>query len=70
MHAFPACFDTLSVNGIHQDLRSPQASVGVEQCLESYSNVVTLYQDSYLLMSMLNLFSEGRGLCFCCREWI
>lgn len=52
-----ACFYALSVNGVYEDLSSPQASAGVGKCLAVYKNIVTLYQQSYLLISKL-LLSE------------
>lgn len=44
------CFYTLSVNGVYEDLRFPQASTGVEQCLGVYNNIASLQQDSYLII--------------------
>lgn len=46
-----ACFYVLSINGVYEDLSSPQASAGVEQCLAVYNNIVTFNQQSYLLIS-------------------
>ena len=44
------CFYTLSINGVYEDLRYPQASNGVEECLAVYNNIAALHQDSYLIM--------------------
>ena len=55
------CFYSLSINGVYEDLRLPQASTGVEQCLAVYNNIVTLEQNSYLLMRK---FNECVGLIF------
>ncbi len=48
-----ACLYNLAINGVYEDLTNPLASNGVEQCLETYNNVVTLNQDSYMRMSKL-----------------
>ena len=45
-----ACFPSLSINGVFEDLRIPQASSGIEQCLAVYNNLVTLQRDAYLLV--------------------
>lgn len=52
-----ACFYGLFVNGVSEDLNFPQASTGVQQCLTVYNNIVTLRQDSYLLLSKHPLYS-------------
>ena len=45
-----ACFPSLSVNGVFENLTNPQASSGQEQCLAVYNNLATLQRDAYLLM--------------------
>lgn len=45
-----ACFHSISVNGVFEDLSQPQASSGAEQCLAVYNNLVTLQQNAYMVL--------------------